>query len=39
MRNIVLVDENMKIPIPLKVEGNNMTSPKKVEMGTVSPAM
>ena len=35
----VLVDENTKIPIPLKVKDDNITSPKKVELGTVSQAM
>ena len=34
-RKTVLVDENTKIPIPLKVRGNDITSPKKVEMGSL----
>ena len=38
-RKTVLVDENTKIQIPLKVKGDDITSPKKVEMGTVSQAM
>ena len=32
-------DENTKIPIPLKVKGDDITSPKNVEMGTVSQGM
>ena len=38
-RKTVLVDENTKIQIPLKVKGDDITSPKKVEMDTVSQAM
>ena len=38
-RKTVLVNENTKIQIPLKVKGDDITSPKKVEMDTVSQAM